>query len=62
MKKEEIGKREDIASAAGKPRWYYSPQVSWPPLDSKDSRNQGMQKTFASDGELTENMTASYWG
>jgi hypothetical protein len=62
MKKEEKGKREDITSEAGKPRWYYSSQVSWPPLDGKDSRNQRMQKTFAGDGELTENRTASYWG
>jgi hypothetical protein len=62
VKKEEKGKREDIRNEAGKPLWYNSSQVSWPPLDGKDSRNQGMQKTFAGDGELTENMTASYWG
>jgi len=53
MEKEEKGKkREDFTSKAGKPRWYYSFPVSWPPLDGKGSPNQGMQKTIVGDGKL----------
>jgi hypothetical protein len=46
----------------GKPDKYSFSPISWLPLDSKDSRNQGMHKPFANDGELTEHMTATYWG
>jgi len=46
----------------GKPDGSSFPPISWLPLDSKYSRNQGMDKTFAGDGELTEHMTATYWG
>ena len=42
-------------------RYSFSP-ISWLPLASKDSRNQGMYKTFAGDGEIKEHMTATYWG
>ena len=52
MKKEEKGEREDIASAAGKPRWYYSPQVSWPPLDGKIVGIRGCKKHSPAMGNL----------
>ena len=49
-------------SKAGKPdRCSFFP-ISWPLPDSKDCRNQGMYKTFTGAGELTEHMTATYWG
>ena len=62
MKKEEKDEREECMSKAGKPDGCSFSPISWPPPDSKDSRNQGMQKTFAGDGKLTEHMTATYWG
>jgi hypothetical protein len=46
----------------GKSDRYSFPGVSWLPMDSKDSRNQGMYDTFAGDGGLKEHMTATYWG
>ena len=62
MKKEEKDESGERMSKAGKPdRCSFSP-ISWPPPDSKDCRNQGMYKTFAGAGELTEYMTATYWG
>jgi len=62
MKKEGNEEHEERMSKAGKPYGSSFPPISWLPLDSKDSRNQGMYKTFARDGELTEYMTATYWG
>ena len=51
MKKEEKGKkREDFTSKAGKPRWYYSFPVSWPPLDVKIVRIRGCKKPSSAMG------------
>jgi hypothetical protein len=49
-------------SKAGKPDGRSLYPISWPPPDSKDSRNQGVHKTFAGDEELKEYMTVTYWG
>ena len=63
MKKEEKDEREECMSNAGKPDGCSFSPISWLSPDSKDSRNQGMQKTFAGDdGKWTEHMTATYWG
>jgi hypothetical protein len=62
MKKEEKGEREEVMSKAGKPRWQYFSPIRWPPPGSEDTRNWGVHKTFISNGEQTENMTATYWG
>ena len=63
MEKERKDEGEEFTSKAGMSRWhYYLSPISWPLLDSENIRNQEMHKTFASDGELNENMTATYWG
>ena len=59
MKKDE---NEERMSKAGKPDWSAFRPVSWPPPDSKDSRNQEMRKTLAVNRELKEHLTATYWG
>ena len=62
MKKEEKDKREECMIKATKPDWCYLSPGSWPPPDSKDCRNQEIHKTIAGEGEITEYMTATYWG
>ena len=63
MRKEKKDGREEPIRKAGKPCWYYVDPVSLPLRGSKDSRKEGMMnETFVIDGELKENMTATYWG
>jgi len=62
IQRREKMEHEERMIKEGKPDGSSFPPISWLPLDSKDSRNQGMDKTFAGDGELTEHMTATYWG
>ena len=61
MKKEENDKREEPMIKAIKPTWCSLSPISWPPV-SNDRRNQEIHKTFAGDGELTDHITATYWG
>ncbi len=59
MKKDES---EERMSKAGKPDWVAFSSVIWPSMDSNDSRNQEMHKTFADNRESKEHLTATYWG
>jgi len=49
-------------SKAEKPEGCFLSSISRLSPDSKDSRNQGMHKTLANDGELAGHTTATYWG
>lgn len=60
--KNDKNEREEFTSKVGKLCWHYFPPINLPPPENEDSRNEGMYKTFASDRELNENMTATYWG
>ena len=64
MKDKEADEKVELISKAGKPnlRWFYVDPISHPLPHSKDSWNQGMNKTFFSHEKLKENMTATYWG
>ena len=62
MKKEEKDNREEFMIKATKPDWCSLSPISWLPPDSKDCRKQETRKTFAGDGEISEHMTATYWG
>jgi hypothetical protein len=54
----------EFVSETDKPtiRWFYVDPIRCPLPHSKDSWNQGMNKTFFRDEKLKENMTATYWG
>ena len=64
MKDEKADEQGELISKADKPnlRWFYVDPISRRLPDSKDSWNQGLNKTFFSDEKLKENMTATYWG